>query len=115
VPHGQAYLIALEVLGAAGLVLLAAYWPPARALLRTGFFRWLGRVSFSVYLVHVPIIDALDALFGSASPAVRILLSLILALGVAELFSRFVEQPAHRLAKRVGTAASALMGRVVAP
>jgi peptidoglycan/LPS O-acetylase OafA/YrhL len=113
VPHAQALLVTLETLGATGLVLLAAYWPPARWLLSTGFFRWLGRISFSLYLVHVPIIQAMDAVFGSSLPVVRIALSLVIALGVAELFSRLVEQPAHRLAKRVGAAAAAVMSRVV--
>ena len=115
VPHGQPFLIALEPLGAAGLVLLAAYWPPARTLLTTGFFHWLGRISFSVYLVHVPIIDALDAVFGFWAPPVRVVVSLVLALAVGEVFSRFVEQPSHRLAKRVGIASSALLRRVAEP
>lgn len=114
VPHGQEYLITLETLGASGLVLLAAYWSPARWVLRTPVFHWLGRVSFSLYLVHVPIIDAVDAVFGSSTPVVRVALSLVLALGVAELFSRFVEQPAHRLARRVGRAASGLISRLPA-
>jgi peptidoglycan/LPS O-acetylase OafA/YrhL len=115
VPYGQAYLIALEPLGAAGLVVLAAYWPPARSLLQTPFFHWLGRISFSVYLVHVPIIDALDVLFGFWATPVRVVLSLVLALGIGELFSRFVEQPSHRLAKRVGAAAASLLRRAGAP
>jgi peptidoglycan/LPS O-acetylase OafA/YrhL len=110
-PHLQLALLGIQPLGAAGIVLAAAYWPPFRAVLQSGFFRWLGRISFSVYLVHVPIIIALDGIFGSWSPPVRLLVSLIVALGIAELFSRFVEQPSHRLAKRVGLASSALLQR----
>lgn len=107
----QPALLALEVIGGAGLVLVAAFWPPARALLDARLFRWLGRVSFSLYLVHVPVIIALDALFGSAAPVLRVVVSLVVALLMAELFSRVVEQPAHRLAKRVGAASSALLQR----
>lgn len=110
-PHLQQALLGIQPLGAAGIVLVAAYWPPARAVLQTGFFHWLGRISFSVYLVHVPVIIALDGVFGTWAPPLRLLVSLIVALAIAELFARFVEQPSHRLAKRAGAASTALMSR----
>jgi peptidoglycan/LPS O-acetylase OafA/YrhL len=108
-PRLQTAANSVEFLGALGLVALAAFWSPAVRFLRTRPFRWLGRVSFSLYLVHVPIIIAIDSLFGRALPELRIVVSLAVSLIVAELFSRFLELPAHRLARRIGRASSQLM------
>lgn len=94
----------LEYVGAAGLVVVAIIWTPAIRLLTTRFVRWLGRISFSLYLVHVPIILAIASLFGRSSTPLRLVLSAVASLVVAELFTRFVEAPSHRLSKRTGLA-----------
>jgi peptidoglycan/LPS O-acetylase OafA/YrhL len=88
--------------GAALLVLLALGWRPMERFLETRVVQWLGRISFSLYLVHVPIIVSsstwLHGLPWWAGPA----LGIPLAFVVAVLFQRFVEGPAHRLSQRVG-------------
>jgi peptidoglycan/LPS O-acetylase OafA/YrhL len=98
--------------GALGFVALAAFWPPAMKVLGLVPFRWLGRVSFSLYLVHVPIIVAVHSILGSENHVLAIALSAVVAFAVAELFSRFVEVPAHRLSKRIGAGASSTFARV---
>ncbi|MFF1574245.1 acyltransferase family protein [Leifsonia sp. NPDC058292] len=108
-PRFQTITKGLEYVGAAGLVLLAAVWSPAIRLLSTGLFRWLGRISFSLYLVHVPIIIAIASLFGRESTALRLVLSAVIALVVAELFTRFVEAPSHRLSKKTGLLVTSAM------
>ncbi|MEJ1230355.1 MAG: acyltransferase [Galbitalea sp.] len=108
-PKFQATATALQFFGAFGLVLLAVIWRPASRLLSTRLFRWLGRISFSLYLVHVPIIIAIDGLFGKSSPLLRIVVSLVIALAIAEAFARFVEQPAHRFSRRLGRASSRIL------
>ena len=110
-PHLEQGARALIPLGALGLVICAVLWPPAAALLSSRLFRWLGRVSFSLYLVHVPIIIAVSALVGRGSVVLGAAISLVVAVGVAELFSRVVEVPAHRWSKSVGARASALLAR----
>lgn len=74
---------------------------------------WLGRVSYALYLVHVPVLDAAKAAFGAHWPALRagwpgatLAGLLALSLGVAWLAHRAVEVPGRHglraLAGRVG-------------
>ena len=66
------------------------------------FFGWLGTISFTLYMVHVPIWNYyqhwLDVIGGG--PLVMTAL-VALAFGAAWLLTRFVEQPGMRLGKRV--------------
>lgn len=58
---------------------------------------WLGNVSYSLYLFHLPILDALDKLPTLAFTA----LGLALPLVAAGLVYRYVEKPAMALGKAV--------------
>jgi peptidoglycan/LPS O-acetylase OafA/YrhL len=110
-PRLQTVAKSLEFVGAFGLVVVAAFWTPVVRLLSTRVFQWLGTVSFSLYLVHVPIIIAIDSMFGHQYTAVRIGVSLACAIAVAVLFHRFVERPAHRFARFIGAGSSRLVRR----
>lgn len=67
--------------------------------LESRWAQWLGRISFSLYLVHEPLVVSLAVLGvpGYATPV----LGIPLALVVAAVFYRFVERPAHWLAKQI--------------
>jgi peptidoglycan/LPS O-acetylase OafA/YrhL len=106
-PRFQTIAHSLEYVGAFGLVVLAAFWMPAIRLLSTRLFQWLGRISFSLYLVHVPVILALDSVFDRQFTAVRVVASLAAALLVAVVFARLVERPAHRFSRWLGKSSSA--------
>jgi peptidoglycan/LPS O-acetylase OafA/YrhL len=54
---------AITAAWALAVVQAAAFWPPVRAFLSNGISRWLGRVSFPLYLVHVPVIGCCGFLF----------------------------------------------------
>lgn len=88
--------------GAALTVALAVMWPGLRWGLEMRPAQWLGRISFSLYLVHVPIIATLVYLFGSSRWWLAALLAVPISLGVAALFQWGVEAPAHRLSRAVG-------------
>jgi peptidoglycan/LPS O-acetylase OafA/YrhL len=105
-------LLALSFVGASVIVAVAFLWRPFEAALTIAPIRWLGRVSFSLYLVHVPIILAAANIFGRGHWLMTIAVAIPVSLVVAELFARFVEQPAHRLSKRVGSAVSARLNRI---
>ncbi len=72
--------------------------------------RFLGRISFSLYLVHVPILSAGVHVFGDAWSA--LLVTIPLAFLVAWAFTRWIEEPSARLARRAGAASTATMQRV---
>ena len=77
----------------------------AAGVLGRGLFAWLGRISFSLYLIHLPVkvwiyyflgVDALDG---------RLDIKMLQIAGVlllATLLARYVELPGIRAGKRVG-------------
>lgn len=89
------------LLSAAMLVVLAGKWLPAERVLLGSVPRTLGRVSFSLYLVHEPIAVSIANLVPTAHPWLTPVIAVPLALVVSVFFARFVELPAHRLAKTV--------------
>lgn len=94
----------LQVFGAALAVLLFLGNRSAVAIGNAGIVQWLGQRSFSLYLVHEPILVTA----GNMAPAagnghvVAALLGSIVALLVSDLFFRWVERPSHKLAQRLG-------------
>lgn len=100
--RGNALLMGLAGIGAGALILAALGAPRLAAMLSTPIPRWLGRVSFSLYLLHVPVIASLTFLLGDAHWPLVAALGVPLCLILAWLFFRLVERPSHRLAKRVG-------------
>ncbi|QLQ24234.1 MAG: acyltransferase [Dechloromonas sp.] len=77
-----------------------ALWP------QVPLISWLGRISFSLFLVHFPVLVLVGTLwtrFDWTSPAAGVtglLVAYGLSLLVAELFHRFVEQPAAWIYRR---------------
>jgi peptidoglycan/LPS O-acetylase OafA/YrhL len=86
-------------LGATLLIFtLMSGWQPL--LLRARASRWLGRVSFSLYLVHVPIIAACCFLLANVIPIeAAVLIGAVLSLLAAQLAYASVESNAHKLGK----------------
>ena len=108
----------LEWLGLPGVVLLlvaAVHWRPLARLLEIRLVQWLGRISFSLYLVHEPIVTgARLLLFQQQLPTwASIAVSAPVALLSAHLFARFVEAPFHALSRRAGRAVTAAAGDVL--
>ncbi|MCU1532113.1 MAG: hypothetical protein JWO49_1684 [Arthrobacter sp.] len=93
---------AVVTAGATLIVLLFVSCRSAKRLGDTAVAQWLGRVSFSLYLVHLPIILAGVTLLRSVSLPLALAVSVVASFGIAELFYRYVEQPAHRLSMAVG-------------
>lgn len=94
--------------GAAGLILVAIGSPLAARLLETRPVRWLGQVSFSLYLVHAPILATLAFAWGDERWGLVALVGVPLSLVVAWAFFRVVERPAHRVARAAGARVAAL-------
>ena len=90
----------LEVAGAAAIVFCFGYWRPARALGESRPLQWLGRRSFSLYLVHFPVVVSAAFLLGGNS-RYAFAVAIPLALLAADLFFRAWEGPSHRLSQLV--------------
>ena len=99
--------LALRVPGAALIVASVALWPPVQRMLSGRLLAWLGTISFSLYLVHFPVVVTFGQLFGPENWWWGALISVPLSLLLAQLMYRWVERPAQTLAVRVGAAFSA--------
>lgn len=95
-------LFGLAAFGAVGVIVVVLAWPAAARRCEGPIAQWLGGISFSLYLIHVPILATLAYAFGADgwpwAVAVGVPLSIVAAWG----FWFAVERPAHRLARQVG-------------
>lgn len=113
----QAFLRALAqgfvVLGAAFVVYALIGRSGLSRFFSRGVFRFLGRISFSLYLVHVPLLLGAIHLV-PAHPMRAMLLALPVILLIAWVFTRVVEEPSAAFARRVGVRASQTARRFAA-
>lgn len=84
------------------VVLMFVGWAPAIAAGSTRVANWLGKISFSLYLVHLPVLFTVVIVLGEVSLPVALCLGFVLAVIVAEVFYKVVERPSHRISMRVG-------------
>ncbi len=85
-----------------GVLWCPLVWP----VLGSAAFRQLGRLSFSIYLLHFPILFTLVCLAFTVMPAASVaaafVLFLVLTLLAAIAFERLVDRPAIALSRRLG-------------
>lgn len=84
----------------AGVLLCPLVWPA----LESSPCRHLGRLSFSIYLLHFPILFTVVCLMFTALPSVvsAFVLFLALTLLAAIAFERLIDRPAIALSRRIG-------------
>lgn len=100
------------VAGVTLLVLLGTLHSPTSKVLRTRPALWLGAVSFSLYLVHEPILVSVRMAIFPLPAWVAIVIAVPVSVLVAHLFMLGVERPSHRLAKRAGLIAETVLASV---
>ena len=100
---------------ATALVALIVRAGALRTVLRSGTVQYLGLMSFSLYLVHEPVIVTLRLLTASWSPWWVLVLAPPLIAPLTWLFHRYIEAPSHRLSRRAGRAASSAWHKHRAP
>lgn len=94
--------ISVATIGGALLIFAFIAWQPTIALGNNFLIHWLGIRSFSLYLVHEPIVLSVTFALRSSNPFDVALFAVPLSLLAAEVFFRLVEHPSHRLAGLVG-------------
>jgi peptidoglycan/LPS O-acetylase OafA/YrhL len=92
----------MQMGGVVLLVFLALHWPWLRALLQRPAVQWLGVRSFSLYLVHEPVVITIGVLVPGVGVLGWLVLGVPASLLLAHVFYRVVEAPAHRLSQCVG-------------
>ncbi|MBO1751835.1 acyltransferase [Actinotalea sp. BY-33] len=105
-PALRAVASGASILGACLVVVLALHWDPVRRALEGPVWQWVGVRSFSLYLIHIPVIAAVALLLPSAHAGLAATLAIPVAVVLAALFYRLVERPAHHLSQRVGARAA---------
>jgi peptidoglycan/LPS O-acetylase OafA/YrhL len=102
----------ISAAGACLAVFCAIYGPGFRAMLESRPGAWLGKRSFSLYLIQEPTIAAIAiALTVPYGPAATVAVALPVTLVLGTWFYRFVEGPSHRLSQRAGTAVRTVLDR----
>ena len=92
---------------AAGAIYWGARSDGLRSWLSGPLFQWLGRISYSLYLVHVPIVMVVLGLRARFRPDSNLVsfaafVSVyVLALAVAQLFHKLIEEPCLRWSQRL--------------
>jgi peptidoglycan/LPS O-acetylase OafA/YrhL len=98
------------LVGAALLVMMAMRSTGLSRALMVRPIRWLGTRSFSLYLIHEPIMVSVATIIpNQQNPAVVTLIGLAVSLAFAEIFCRFLERPSHQFARRVGASVGDLI------
>ncbi len=92
----------VEILAAVGILWMALYGPAARAFLERPLVQWPGVRSFSLYLVHEPIVVSIALLLGPKWVPLTVLIGVPLSLVATQLFYYSVERPSHRLSRHIG-------------
>lgn len=95
-------------------VLIFLAFPVARRLADTRTVQWLGQVSFSLYLVHEPLLVSLRLLF-PLDYWQLLGVGLPLSLLLAQAFYLVVERPAHLASRHVGRWVSARAATLLPP
>ncbi|NNC11743.1 acyltransferase [Planctomonas sp. JC2975] len=117
VVHGEGYdlTMAMRVPGALLLVAAVAFWPAAGRIFAARPFAALGAISFSLYLVHSPIVVLFGLDFTGSrwwiGAAFALLTSFALAIGMYLL----VERPSRRLAGWAGKRGAAMAAALTRP
>jgi len=111
IAHGWSYITLASVVGAALIVFVAFGSRGVATVLESPVFAWLGTISFSLYLVHVPVLVGIAFLGGGNHWGLVGLIGIPASLLGGWLFYLVVERPSHRfslwIGRRAGRSAAA--------
>ena len=98
------------------LILLSRHDGAYRRVLRRPALLWLGKVSFSLYLVHMPVQLAVQhALHLALPPSGLAVITVVASLAVASLMHRLVERPAQILSRSITSSRPSIANGTIIP
>jgi peptidoglycan/LPS O-acetylase OafA/YrhL len=101
-PLVQTYLKNLLPTAGACALIIAAQNGGLRQRLRSRPVVWLGRISYSLYLIHVVVLRLLVQIAPAGVPALALApVGIVLSLALAEVLQRTVEKPGIQLGRRL--------------
>lgn len=92
----------LSIVGTAILVVTVWLSAGVGRFFDSRLLQWLGRISFSLYFVHEPILVSFAQVFGRHALWLAPAVGIPVAFLVAQLFQVLVERPSQRLARTIG-------------
>ncbi len=93
------------IAGSTALIVLARGPGRLTRVLLMPALLWVGRISFSLYLVHMPVLAAMvHATHGWLPSWIALVVGVPICLLVAAVFHAGVEAPSHRLSRRISCA-----------
>lgn len=113
-----------KTVGAVLVFLGIACLPGAQRILQTPVFRWVGKISFSLYLVHFPIMVTCAAalltwcgrfMSYGASIALASTVGIAISLVAAVLFERCIDQAAIGFSRQIGRRPGTWIPRAAVP
>jgi peptidoglycan/LPS O-acetylase OafA/YrhL len=99
--HGGATITVIQTAAAAIVIVLAQLGGGAREFLLSRVPQYLGRISYSLYLLHTIVLLAVLHIIKPAHTLPWLPLVFILSIVLSDLSNRYVERPAQRLGRRV--------------
>ncbi|GAB3801148.1 acyltransferase [Humibacter antri] len=112
---GDEVAMAMRVPGALLLVAAVAFWPAAGRVFAARPFAALGKVSFSLYLVHSPIVVLFGLNFTGSRWGLVALLAVGTSVALAIAMYLLVERPSRHLAGWAGRRVSGALAAVTRP
>lgn len=102
-PESSRELVALfSSIAASGLVIvMALHCPLVSNAFSTRGLLWFGKISFSLYLVHEPIVIVTSKIFGEGLSWIAIPLGIAISVFVGWGFYYVIEKPSHKLSKSI--------------
>ena len=106
--HRFNYILESVILGGILMILIPCHWPKLLTLLNSRPLHFLGIISFSFYLINLPLLLLSYAALAHLMPKVLMirpsiipalilfLVSIVVTVPIAELFRRFIELPFNR-------------------
>ncbi len=94
---------AAPLVGVGVLIALLVGWSPARRVMGSRPVVWVGERSYSLYLVHLPLVGLLGVVFSVQGASLWfIAVCLAVSLSAMVVFYRYVERPSAELSNRLG-------------